>query len=89
MDTEVLAVAEVDRLRRGVERGRDEPAIRPYDSRLHRRVRQQWDLSRPGMNIEAPARGAHALGDDLHRAGDAAENMGQFVGEGSREVTPF
>jgi hypothetical protein len=30
-------------------------------------------------------RNAHALGDDLHPAGDAAENVGQFVGE---SVTP-
>ena len=38
MDAEMLAVAEVDRLRRGVERGRDEPAVGRYDSRLNCRV---------------------------------------------------
>ena len=38
MDAEVLAVAEVDRLRRGVERGREEPPVGTYDSRLNRRV---------------------------------------------------
>jgi hypothetical protein len=34
-------------------------------------------------------RGPHALGDDLHRAGDAIETMGDFIGEGDREVVAF
>ena len=41
------------------------------------------------MDIEGPMRNAHALGDNLHPAGDAAENVGQFVGESSREVYAF
>ena len=73
MDAEVLAVADVDRLRCRVEGGRDKPAVGPYDCPLYRRARQQRDVARPRIDIELAVRGPHALGDDLHRAGDAIE----------------
>src|SRR5206468_2879034 len=89
MNADMLAVAEVEGLRRRVESSREELAVGSDDGGLDRRARQQRDLARPVMDIELAALRAYALRDDLHRAGDVVENLGHLAGEGDREISPL
>src|SRR4029077_5227437 len=89
MNADMLAVAEVEGLRRRVEGGRDKLAVGPDDCPLDRRTRKQRDLAGPVTNIELTTRSAYMLRDDLHRATDAAEDVGHLAGKGDREISPL
>ena len=87
VNAEMLAVVEVDRLRRWVEGSGDELAIGPDNGTLGRGARQQGDLACPVMDIEFAMRSPHAPGDDFHSSGDPVENMRDLILKGDREIS--
>ena len=85
MDAEMLAVAQVDRPGRRIERAGQQPAIGTDDGRMDRR-RQQGKLAGPIVNVETTRCRAHALRHQVYRGREAVELTADLLLEGGAEV---
>jgi hypothetical protein len=88
VDSEILAIGEINRFRIRLDRARHHLSIRTDKSRLHRSPGQRG-LARPAVQIEVPVRVADVRRHEVPGADHVVQDPCRFCREGESEVSAF